>query len=67
MTPLPIVLLLLGVGVLIVADSRVGYTRPTLRDQALAAQERAARAAERARELAAQWSAEQDRRAKGSP
>lgn len=61
MTPVALTLLGLGVGVLLVASGRSPRSSMTLRDRALEAQRISALASQRARELAAQWSAEQDK------
>lgn len=71
MTPKALTLTLLGfgIGVLIVGSASRGLSRGgvwTLRDRAIEAQRFSARASSRARELAALYSAEQDRLAKES-
>jgi len=61
-TSVTLTLLGFGLGALLLA-TRGSSARSTvpLRERAIAAQQEAARAAQRARELAAQWSSSQDR------
>lgn len=61
MTSVALTLLGLGLGALLVTNGRMPPRATSLRDRTIEAQRISARASQRARELADQWSTEQDR------